>query len=243
MASTISLQNTANWVSAFIVQRPVTGVNGVANEPFLTAANYAMQTILQNPFKWEWNRKKVVSAITCVAGQSDYSVSLSDYGWLEKAILSIPTPPANTPPNFELEIYEILGTDGLQNRPLKIAVLLDDGAGNITFRLFPVPDEPYTVELDYQKAPITATGLTGTWAPIPDKFAFLYERFMMAQMQMMYNQQLGLSNLELFFRQLVAVAEGLSEMEKAIFLEDVLRDIRSRQTAMEWTPQGKAARV
>lgn len=243
MATTNTLQNTLNWITAFIVQRPVTGVGGNANEPFLTSANYAMQTILQPPFRWEWNRTKVPAAITCVPGQSDYPVALSNYGWLEKAIITLPNPPDNTPPNFELEVYEILGTDGLENRPLKIAVLLDDNNGNITFRLFPVPDFAYTVELDYQNAPIRATGLNTTWAPIPDKFSFLYERFMMAQMQMMYSQQLGLSNMEIFFRQLVAAADGLTEMEKAIFLEDVLRDIRQRQQTLQEASIGKQARL
>lgn len=243
MASSIALQNTINWLTAFIVQRPVTGVGQVANEPFLTSANYAMQTILAPPFRWEWNRTAVPSAITTVAGQSDYPVALPTFGWLEKATLVNPNPIGNTPPNFELECFEILAKDGKQNRPQKIAVLLDDGAGNITFRLFPVPDQVYTVDLDFQNSPILAVGLTGTWAPIPDKLAFLYERFVMAQLQMMYNQQLGLSNLEIFFRQLVGAAEGLSEMEKAIFLEDALRPIRMRQDELQGAAQGKQARL
>jgi hypothetical protein len=122
-------------------------------------------------------------------------------------------------------------------------VLTDDGAGNITFRLFPVPDQVYTVDLDYQKAPILATTLgSTTWAPIPDKLGFLYERGMLALSQMTYNQQLGLSNLEIFFRQLVAAAAGLSEMERAIFLEDQLRPIRMRQSELTNAAQGKAAR-
>ena len=242
MAVTNTIQNTLNWLTAFLVQRPTTGVGQVANEPALTSANYIMQTILAPPFRWEWNRKSTVSSITTVAGTSDYVVALSDYGWLEKATLVNASAPAGTPPNFELEVFEILAKDGKQNRPQKIAVLLDDNAGNITFRLFPVPDAVYTVNLDYQKAPIFAVGLNVTWAPIPDKMAFLYEGGMKAQMQMMYNQQLGLSNLEIFFRQLVGAAEGLTEMEKAIFLEDALRPIRMRQSEMAAATQGKGVR-
>lgn len=243
-SSTINtLQNTQNWLTAFIVQRPTTGVGQVANEPFLTSANYAMQTILAPPFRWEWNRTSAISAITTVAGQSDYTIALPTFGWLEKANLVNPSPAPNKPPNFELEVFGILAVDGQQNRPEKIAVLLDDNNGNITFRLFPVPDQVYTVNLDYQRAPILATGLTALWAPIPDKLAFLYERFMMAQLQMMYNQQLGLSNLEIFFRQLVGAADGLSDMERAIFLEDALRPIRMRQNELLNVQQGKQARL
>lgn len=245
MPSTATLQDTVDWITAYIVQRPFTGVGGIANEPALTSANYIMQTILQPPFRWEWNRVRNLTAITTIAGESDYPVELSDYGWLERAILTNPNPPANSPtgPNYDLEIYEILGTEGQENRPQKIAVLLDNGDGEITFRLFPVPDQEYTIELDYQAAPILATDLTGTWAPIPDKFAFLYNRGMMAMAQMMYNQQLGLSNLEIFFRQLVASASGLTEMERAIFLEDQLRPIKQRQNELQAAAQGKQARA
>ena len=243
MANTITIQQTLNWLTAFLVQRPTTGVGSNANEPALTSANYIMQTILAPPFRWEWNRVTTTASITTVAGQSDYPVALSDYGWLEKATLVDATPAGNTPPNFELEVYEILAKDGKQNPPRKIAVLLDDNAGNITFRLFPVPDKVYTVDLQYQKAPVFAVGLNTSWAPIPDKMAFLYERGMQAQMQMMYNQQLGLSNLEIFFRQLVGAAEGLTEMEKAIFLEDSLRPIRTRQAELGNIAQAKQARA
>ncbi|MBZ5695967.1 MAG: hypothetical protein LAN36_11490 [Acidobacteriia bacterium] len=239
MSNSITIQQTLNWLTAFITQRPTTGVGGNANEPALTSANYVMQTIVAPPFRWEWNRINATSAITTVVGQSDYPISLSDYGWLEKATLVNPNPVGTTPPNFELEIFSVLAKDGERNRPQKIAVLLDDNAGNITFRLFPVPDDVYTVDLAYQKAPIKAAGLNTSWAPIPDKLAFLYERGMLAQMQMTYNQQLGLSNLEIFFRQLVGAADGLSEMERAIFLEDALRPIRMRQTELQTATRRK----
>ena len=243
MASTITIQQTINWVLAYIVQRPFTGVAGITNEPGLTSANYLMQSIMQPPFCWEWNRNVLSAAITTVAGTSDYSVSIPTFGWLEKATLINSSPAANQPPNFELEIFKILSKDGQQNRPQKIALLQDSGSGSITFRLFPVPDAVYTIDLDIQNAPILATTLGATtWAPIPDKLAFLYERGMQAMAQMMYNQQLGLSNLEIFFRQLVSAAAGLTEMEKAIFLADALRPIRMRQDELQAATAGKQAR-
>jgi len=242
MATTITISNTLAWIYAFLVGRPTTGVGGFANEPGLTSANFIMQTILAPPFKWEWNRKRALTAITTVPGTSDYTIALTDYGWLEKATLVNPNPVGAEAPNHELEIYEVLAKEGKKNRPDKIAVLLDDNAGNITFRLFPVPDKIYTVDLDYQKAPILASVLTTTWAPIPDKLAFLYEQGLKAQMQGMYNVQLYLAGMEMFYRQLVAAAEGLSEMEKAIFLEDSLRIARTRTAELTSTQQGKQAR-
>jgi len=244
MAVSIKIQDTLNWLAAFIVQRPTTGVGGTALEPGLTSANLIMQTILAPPFKWEWNRVSTTASITTAAGTSDYQVTLSDFGYLEKATLVNASAVAPTPPNFELQVYKNLAKDGEQSRPGQIAVLLDDNSGHITFRLFPVPDGIYTVDLIYQKAPVTATVLGGTtWTPIPDKFAFLYERGLMAQLQMMYNQQLGLSNMEIFFRQLVAAAEGLTEMEKNIFLADSLRSVKMQAAEMAGVQQGRAARV
>lgn len=242
--TTVTIQDTINYNAAFIVQRPQTGVGGTPLQPALTAANYAMATILAPPFIWEWNRVVSVAAITTIAGQSDYDVDIEDFGFLEKATLVISGAPANTPPNYELEKFGLLSKDGEQNRPQKICVLSDDNDGIITFRLFPAPDDIYTIDLDYQKAPVQITTLgSTTWAPIPDKMQFLYEGCMLAKMQMMYNQQLALSNLEIFFRQLVGAAEGLTETQKAIFLEDALRPIRMRQQELTGVQQGKASRL
>jgi len=244
MATTVKISDTLNWITAFLVQRPTTGVGGITNEPGLTSANLVMQSILAPPFKWEWNRKSATAAITTVAGTSDYTIALSDFGYLEKATLVNPAAVAPLAKNFELNIFKVLSNEGKQNRPQSLAILLDDNTGNITFRLFPVPDLVYTVDLLYQKAAILATTLGNTtWTPIPDKFAFLYERGLLAQLQGMYNGQLYAMGMELFFRQLVAAAEGLTETEKNIFLEDSLRSVKMRAAEITGIQQGKAART
>jgi hypothetical protein len=247
MANTVTLQDTLNFVNALIVQRPQVGVGGVTNQPFLTAANKIMCTILANPFIWEWNRVFAASAISATQGASDYSVSLPNFGFLEKATINYVTPVTGMNPNYELEVWRDISKDTKPNRPGHIAVLLDDNEGNITFRLFPAPDQEYTVDLIYQGAPIEATTINNssgftTWAPIPDKFQYLYEQGMLAHMQMMYNQQLALSNLEIFYRSLIATAEGLSEMEKALWLEDQLRLVKAQINVTQGTAQGKQAR-
>ena len=215
-------------------------------EPAITTANVIMQSILGAPFKWEWNRVYAKTAITCVAGTSDYLISLPTFGYLEKAILVNPQATGSTPPNQELELYKVLGNDGQRNRPMRIATLLDDNAGNITFRLFPIPDIAYTVDLVYQNAPITiaqgANLSTTTWTPIPDKMSYLYQRGFLAQLQGMYNSQLYLAGMEMFFRQLVAANEGLSEAEKAIFLEDKLRALKTQSAERLGIQQGKQSR-
>jgi hypothetical protein len=239
MASTIQIRQTEDWCSAFIVQRPSNLVNGVRYEPTLTAANKVLQTILSAPFRWAWNRKEINFAVTNALG-TDYLQAVSDWGWMEKATRLQATA---TPPVVELEVYQVLAAETKANPPLRIAPVLDDNAGNITFRLGSKPDQNYQVYVTYQKAPILATVPTATWAPIPDRYAFLYEIGLLAHLQQMYAPQLYMMNMEMFFRQLVGAAEGLTESEKAIFLEDKLREIRTQQASTLGTQQGKQGRV
>lgn len=205
-----------------------------------------MGVILGAPFKWEWNRTYSGSAITTVAGVTDYKVSLSNFGYLEKSVLINPNFQGQQPPAMELELYKVISLDTARAAPRKIATLLDDNAGNITFRLMPTPDAVYNVDLIYQNAPNfiaqgTNLGIT-TWKPIPDKMSYLYQRGFLSQLQGMYNPQLYLAGMSMFYRQLVSAAEGLTEMEKAIFLEEALRKVQTQAEASLTVQQGKAAR-
>lgn len=239
MSNNITLLNTLNWVAAFVVQRPQAGVQGVANEPFLTGANKIMQTILAPPFKWSWNRREN-SSIVCTPGIADYVVSgLTDWGWIEAAEVFVA---GGNPPVFEIEVAEMQVKETNPNRPSSIVPIFDDNAGNITFRLTPAPDLAYPITFTYQKAAVTAVTLGGNWGPIPDRYAFLYEQGMMGLMQGMYNTQLYVANMEMFFRQLVGAADGLTQTEKAIFLEDQLRILKAGQGASIDVQQGRQAR-
>src|SRR5208337_2573282 len=169
--TTVKIQDTLNWIAAFIQQRPTAGVASIALEPGLTSANKVMQSILAPPFKWSWNRKED-SSITCTPGTSDYSVALADWGWLEKAYGTLGS---NDPPVFEIEVAQVLSKDSRTNQPQQIAPVTDDDNGNVVFRLLPPPDKAYVITLEYQKAAILASSLGVTWAPIPDRYAFLYE--------------------------------------------------------------------
>jgi hypothetical protein len=309
MATKNTIQGTMNWAAAFILNRPSSGVAGAYQEPGLTIANLIMSTILAPPFAWQWNRS--IFNVATTVGQSDYTVSLPNFGWLEKATLSLS---GMTPPVVELQISPLIAASGKNNRPFKIAMVDDDNAGNVTFRLMAIPDQVYTVTLIYQKAPVQATtlfgaslgsitsiaaavagstvytasgGFTGgaanglvgqyliistatssanngiffctassattitlnnqngvlqagaagtaqagtTWAPIPDKYNFLYERGMLAHLHAIYDMATYAMELQLFFRQLVNCSEGLSDTAKAIFLEDRLDMLRTEAAA------------
>lgn len=250
-ALTNTIQNSLNWAAAYLVQRPTTGVGGTAGEPAITTANLIMGIILGAPFKWEWNRVSNLNAFQTKIGFTDYKVALPTFGYLEKGIVidpSINTAQTGQKSQFEMSVYKILGQDNNKpSRPMSIAVLVDDNAGNITFRLSPVPDKVYTIGLDYQMAPnFIAPGASlsnTTWAPIPDKLSYIYQRGFLAHLQGMYNAQMYFAHMSMFFRQLVSACEGLTETEKNIFLEEQLRTLQTQQASVLGTQQGKAARV
>lgn len=243
-STTITVQQTLNWAAAFINQRPSSGVGGFANEPALTTANKILGTILAPPLKFPWNRVENATIVTSV-GVTDYSKSIPAFGWLEKATI---TNSAMSPTVKEIEVFQVLAIEPKQNQPQKIAPIFDDNNGNVTFRLLPAPDAPgvtptnYTVTLTYQNAPPILSALSSLWAPVPDKYAFLYETAMLAHLQLMYSPQLYALNMEMFYRQLVGVSEGLTETEKNIFLEDKLRELRMQVTELAGARQGKGPR-
>lgn len=241
MPSTITVQATLNWLGAFIGQRPVSNVNSVANEPALTTANKIIATIVAAPLRWNWNRAQIPTAFTTTPGTSDYTLSVPNYGYLEKATLFLSTRTPNT--TFEIEVEPVLAVDTNQNEPAKISAVIDDGAGNITFRLIPTPDNAYVGSLTYQKSAPLLTSLSQPWAPVPDKYQQIYQTAMVAHLQGMYNIPAYLQGMEIFFRLLVSAAEGMTESEKVLFLEDSLRDVRARAAAATEVQYGRQARL
>ena len=310
MATVNTIKGTINWCLAFILARPSLGVAGIYQEPAITLANLLMSTILGPPFAWQWNRATTTFNATLLLG-TDYSVSITDFGWLERATVTDANGAAT-----EIAVVTSMAADSETALPFQICPVLDDNAGNITFRLLPAPDASYTVTLTYQKAPIAVTSLykasvgaitsiaatdgfvtvytasgnftgyaalvgtyvqisnttipTGytvttnpndglflvtasssttltlqnpkgilqagaagiaqpavSWAPIPDKYNFLYNRGMLAHLHNMYDSATYMMELQLFIRQLVGCSEGLSDTAKAIFLEDRLNIMRT----------------
>ena len=233
-ACTKTIQNTLNWALAFILTRPPTGVAGIPNEPALTIANLVASTIISPPFAWQWNR--ATTSINLTTGTTDYPVALSTFGWLEKATVAyVATPPTGVSSLKEIEISNFLSVDATQGTPFKICISNDDNAGNITFRVMPAPDQAYTLNLTYQLAPPVISALTNTWAPIPDKYNFLYERGVLAHLHGMYDSATYLQELQLFFRQLVGCSEGLDDTAKAIFLLDRLEQLKTQAFAQNAT--------
>jgi hypothetical protein len=238
MASTITLQETVNWALPLLRYQPLT--IGTSNEPAITSANIILQTILGPPFIWRWNRNTNATTVT-VAGTQDYTVALSDFGYFEKATVTDPT--GNVTELVWKEVLSIeTNVSANRARPTFISTQLDDNAGNITFRLMPVPDQVYTLTLIYQKAPVLFTALSGTWAPIPDYMEYIYTRGFLAFAFQLGDDQRFMVEHQRFLAQLISAAEGLSEMQKNIFLGGSLTTNAQMQSAQLRTQQGAQAR-
>jgi hypothetical protein len=238
MASTITLQNVVNWALPILRYQPLT--IGTANEPSITSANIVLQTILGPPFIWRWNRNTNSSTST-VAGTQDYTIALSDFGYFEKATVTDSTGNVT-----ELVWKEVLSVEtsvsSSRARPSFVSTQLDDNAGNITFRLMPVPDQIYTFTVIYQKAPVLFSSLSGTWAPIPDYMEYIYTRGFLAFALELADDNRFMVEHQRFLATLISSAEGLSEMQKNIFLGGALTTNAQAQAAQLRTQQGAQAR-
>jgi hypothetical protein len=238
MASTITLAATTAWVQPFMRYQSLTV--GTSNEPAITSANTVKQTILSPPFIWRWNRATDSSTST-VAGTQDYAVALSTFGYFEKATVTDSNGIVT-----ELEWKQLLSAESsgtlVRARPTFISTQSDDNAGNISFRLMPVPDAIYLLTIIFQKAPVLFAATTDTWAPIPDYMAYLYNRGLLAfGLELMDDARFTVEHTR-FLAQLLSAAEGLTEMEKNIFLGNVLNTAAQGQNASLRTQQATQAR-
>lgn len=210
------LQDTSNYILPFCrYQASNVGVN---NMPMIGIANIVRNIILAPPLTWRFNRNSVQlvgSTQGIQQGVQDYTQSFTDFGFLEKAVVNDGT--------TTWEIKDILNTEALapsntQARPQTISVQNDDGAGNITFRLSGVPNNSvYTIYLVYQKSPVQFTALNQGWAPIPDSYSDIYNNLCLGYYMDSCQDPRASQYISRGIASLLSKAEGLSEMDKAIF--------------------------
>lgn len=231
MASTITLQNTCNWALPHAGFRPVT--IGTGNEPAITNANLIQQTILSPPFAWRWNRKTVTLPLT--SGTQDYVQAVADFGYIEKVVV---TTNGNV---YELSVRNCLSQDSRPGRPVHVAAQTDDNAGNITFRVMPVPDQTYTMTVTYQKKAPLFAALADKWA-IPDEYSFVYQRgFLSLYLLFIDDPKFQVENVK-FVSSLLGIAEGLDETQRNIFISNWLLRTGQETAAAFKTTQGNQAR-
>lgn len=140
-----TIDSTINWARAFIEYSPLTA--GTGSEPAISIASMIRNSVMNAPMSWSWNRFEDSTTVTTVGGQ-DYTIALTNFGWLEKASL--------TDSNGKIwEIKDVYNTSALskstvQQRPSAIAVIAYTPGTSVKIRFLGVPESVYTVNLTYQ---------------------------------------------------------------------------------------------
>lgn len=151
---------------------------------------------------------------------------------------------ASVPPQGEVSnVQNILAVGAELGVPAQIAPFLDDNAGNITFRLLPVPDRVYNVGLLYQKrTPKLITTINDLWSPIPDHYSYIYQRGFLALMMMYVSDARWQTENQKFVAGLLGAAEGLNEMDRNIFQNMWLQTLSEQQVITMKNQQGVQGR-
>jgi hypothetical protein len=220
MPSTITIAVAINGLKAYIEQQPVL-VNGF--EPALSGANLVKQVILGPPMSWPWNR----SSLSFTTSSQDWTVSgLNDYGFLEGGSVQ---EDGGTP--WALQVQNTMETDNSSARPQFVAPFMDDGFGNITFRLIPAPDPEltYDVNLFYQRKATPIVSIASLFDPIPDDKFYMPQWGFLAMMSLIGNDARFNEYNAKFITSVLGAQGGLSEMQKALFAANWNRALSTAQ--------------
>lgn len=239
-----TIQNTIDYCLTQIQYSPLSV--GTANEPALTIANVIQSTVFNAPFTWGFNRAED-SSLSTVAGTQDYTVNLTDFGYLEKVTLTDPNGVV-----FEvMDVYNVgaLGkADASANkrgRPNSVSVILLTYGTSLKLRFIGVPDKVYNVLLTYQKLVAkltTLAGATGTWY-IPDQFVDVYTSLFLAEAFATVDDARAGQYRQRGVAALLDNSEGLTEMQKNAFLAQyTARNSQQTSVATGRTQQGLQGR-
>jgi hypothetical protein len=234
MSTTRNLQSSALFSMPFLGYQPVNVSN---NEPAVTAANLTKQTILGAPFKWPFNR--AAFSFSTEPDDQDYFQIISDFGFLERVTVTDSNGKVN-----EIEVMQSLSTESVQKRPGSIAANIMDGNDGVTFRLNAMPPDGETYQVDgfYQKAPVLMSSLANGWAPIPDHLAYIYDWGFLSFVSLLTKDARFPIFGQRFTAHLLGAQEGLTALERNIFLGNFLQVMTATERAQMTTQQGVSAR-
>ncbi len=230
MPATTNLQTTLSWCLPYLNYQPLT-IDGV--EPAVSNANLIVQTMVGPPLRWAWNRS--TASATIGANAQDIAFALPDFGYLEKATITDGAGNVR-----ELSLDPVLSLNSSQQRPIYIAVQLDDQLGNITFRLSPLADQPYTLTLIYQRQARPMTSLASVW-PIPDQLAYVFNWGFLSLATLIDNDARAAQYTQRFMAHLLGNQEGLTETQRNLFLANWLGINAQVQRTQARTQQGVTA--
>jgi len=162
------------------------------------------------------NRLVADSGTLTAATTQDYAVPLSEFSHIEHvSVYDI----NQTPPKWmEMEVKNNLALDSLPDRPRFLNPHVEDGNGNMTFRVMPAPDMAYPISIHIQKAASLITSINQTWAPIPDYMQYVYNWGFLALIWQFADDPRSAMANQKFLAGLLGRAEGLDEEQRNAFL-------------------------
>ena len=234
-----TLQDTVNWVQTFIEYSPLTA--GVGNEPAISVANMIISTITSAPFTWGWNRAEY-DALVLDSPKQDYTVSITDFGFLEKVTL------INVAGTYAFELRDVYNTSALgvsvskPSEPKGVSVHLVEYGTNLTLRFIAIPDQNYTSVITYQKLIPDMSSLAAAW-PLPAQYKDIFNNLFAAEaFQAVDDDQEAQRYRMRGVAALLAKAEGLNELQRNSVLAQFLARGGQAQSIQLRTQQGTQAR-
>jgi hypothetical protein len=240
-----TLAQSINWAQAMLASYiPLTAQTG--SEPAITIANGVVMFMQSPPFCWPTNRAED-STTTTTAGTQDYTVSLTNFGFLERATLKNA---ANK--SWEIpRIYNsaVLGTTQEQTaRPESICIKLVTPGTNIAVRMLSAPDATYTLTLTFQKAAVLFTATSQDWLTqcnIPPYYGDIYQNLFLSEcFQVNGDGQEAAIYRRRGMAALLAKSEGLSDLQKnMIFAQSMHNDLQSLAATIRAQTAGQARQI
>lgn len=223
-------------------------VSGLTGASFLNSAALTVLTATNTQITAYFNRAASypstadTGTLTKTTTQ-DYVVNIPNFAFIEHAsVYDIFTTSSTTGTVgkkwWELEVKNELALDSIQARPQFINPYNEDSNGNVTFRLMPAPSQNYPVAVHVQLAAPQITSLNQTWAPLPDFMQHIYTwGFLSLIWAFADDPRVGYANQK-FTSAILARAEGLTDAQVDIFLNNWAMLTGQQQTKFQ---QGRQA--
>lgn len=225
-----NLESSILFSLPFLGYQPADISNG---EPALTAGNIIKQTMLGAPFKWPWNRSEITTALT---NAQDYLIPATNFGYLEQAWLTDPLGKVK-----EIAVKNSLAAESAVQRPQSVAVEMQDDEG-IILRFNTIPDQAYIFTGFFQRAPLLMTSTASSWSPIPDNLGYIYDWGYLGMLSMITKDIRQPLFLQKFVSHLLGAQDGITALQRNIFLGDFLSVMASPERTNADLQQGVQAR-
>jgi hypothetical protein len=211
-----TLAQSIAWASPYVQGLPLAAWG--PGEPAVTIASMIRSIILSAPFTWNFNRAEDTST-TLSIGLQDYTLSISSFGFLEKASLLDPTN------STWFEIPDVKNNSALAKSNTKArpqVISAQNGTGPV-LRFSAVPDKAYQLAITYQKEAVLFTATTDSWGPLPDSFMMIYNNLFLGEILADADDQRSQVYRQRGVAMLLAKAEGLSETDKQTFAQQYIQ--------------------